>query len=220
MTKGLFRAYVDGGAFPNPNGKMGVGVVLYDPQGNLIDELSECPPKLGTNNEAEYIAVLRALQLGLEHKAEEIEVCADSSLTVNTLSGRWRLKAAHLLPLKKMIDAELKQYRSARMRWVPREDNKLADALATKAIGGTTGGKSKYGVTKKGAQGEPPAARPQAEGALCSACKKACTFEWQVFKNGTSHIRQVCPEHGFLRFAPKEHPYTEVAGTKPAGTKD
>lgn len=216
---GLFRAYVDGGAFPNPNGVMGIGVVLHDPEGRVVAEISEKPDKKGTNNEAEYLAVLRALQAGLEQGAKEIEVCADSKLTVQTLNGHWRVRAPNLVPLKRLIDNELKHYKQARMRWVPRDENKHADRLATQAIGGTVGGASKYGAIGQATPKAAATERPKAEGALCSACKQACTFEWQVFKDGSAHIRQTCPTHGFLRYTPKEHPYTGVAGDPPAGAR-
>lgn len=214
MAGNVWRAFVDGGCHPNPEGKMGIGVVLYDPQGNEAATVSESPPKKGTNNEAEYIAVLRALQTAHEKGARDLEICADSKLTVNTMMGRWRLRAPNLVPLKKLIDQEEQAFRQVLYRWVPREKNTVADRLATEAIGGDVTARSKYGG-KPEPKRVTTEKRPLAEGALCGACKQMCTFEWQVFKNGSAHIRQSCPEHGFLRYAPRERIYEEVAGPEP-----
>lgn len=219
-------AYVDGGCHPNPEGVMGVGVVLKDPSGNNVEELAERPPKKGTNNEAEYIAVLRALQVAQDHGVRRLQVFADSKLTVNTLSGRWKVRAPNLVPIKEAIDVEKQAFEQVLFGWVPRAKNREADRLATEAAGGSvkaagpkyanaadvrdTEGTSR---SKKSASGGD---RPRAEeeGVLCSACKQACAFRWQRFKDGSWHIRQECPKHGFLRFAPKGQPWEELAGPK------
>lgn len=214
-------AYVDGGCHPNPNGTMGIGVVLMDPSGKVVAEVAHTPKQKGTNNEAEYLAVLRAITEATSHGAHHLEVRADSKLTVNTLSGRWNVKAANLIPIKETILSAARGLSSIIYTWIPREKNSHADRLATEAVGGQVGGASKYGggpskASSAGAASKAPAApRPVAEGALCGACKQACEFEWQVFKNGSTHVRQTCPTHGFLRFTPREHPYTTVAGPEP-----
>lgn len=41
----------------------------------------------------------------------------------------------------------------------------------------------------------------------CPKCKLDCEFKWQQFKNGTRHIRQDCPKHGYIRYAPQIEPY-------------
>jgi DNA excision repair protein ERCC-2 len=45
----------------------------------------------------------------------------------------------------------------------------------------------------------------------CPECKRNCKFKWQVFKNGTRHIRQCCPVHGHIKYAPRIEPYITIA---------
>lgn len=45
----------------------------------------------------------------------------------------------------------------------------------------------------------------------CPRCKRDCIFQWQDFKNGTRHIEQRCPHHGYVKYAPKIEPYITFA---------
>jgi predicted RNase H-like HicB family nuclease len=41
----------------------------------------------------------------------------------------------------------------------------------------------------------------------CPRCKRDCIFQWRDFKNGTRHIEQRCPHHGYIKYVPKIEPY-------------
>ncbi|HYN69719.1 MAG TPA: ribonuclease HI family protein [Candidatus Eisenbacteria bacterium] len=88
-----------------------------------------------TNNVAEYVGVLRAVELAAELGARRVELLLDSKLIVEQLQGRWRVKDAKLRPL---WAATLRILRSFPGGWiaahVPRAQNSLADALANEAI--------------------------------------------------------------------------------------
>lgn len=45
----------------------------------------------------------------------------------------------------------------------------------------------------------------------CPRCKRDCKFIWQTFEDGSEHIRQECPVHGYIRFAPQIEPYKTIA---------
>jgi len=45
----------------------------------------------------------------------------------------------------------------------------------------------------------------------CPKCRRDCIFKWQEFVNGTRHIQQKCPVHGYLKYAPKVEPYISLA---------
>jgi hypothetical protein len=45
----------------------------------------------------------------------------------------------------------------------------------------------------------------------CPWCKRDCKFIWQTFEDGSEHIRQECPVHGYIRFAPQTEPYKTIA---------
>jgi ribonuclease HI len=214
--RGLWRAHVDGGCDPNPGGVMGIGVVLQEPGGDIVAELSESPGLSGTNNIAEYTAVLRALEETKRRGGERLEVVADSRLTVGTLSGHMRARAPHLIAILDKIRALQADMEEVRYRWVPRAMNADADRLSTLAI---TAAKRRAGIVPRGAPpagatGASPAVRHTANDWRCS-CGRESIFRWQVTKDGRRQIRQECPEHGFLRFAPREKSYMGLAGPEP-----
>ena len=66
----------------------GVGIVIISPRGKIYEFAMKIGPMV-TNNQAEYEAILKGLQLLLEIKAEVIEVFGDSQLVINQLLGRY-----------------------------------------------------------------------------------------------------------------------------------
>lgn len=123
--------YTDGACSGNP-GPMGIGVVIYKGEKKL-KEISKAIGN-GTNNIAEYSAVKEGLQEAIALGATALEVRTDSNLVVQQLSGKFRIKAAHLRKIKVEID-ELTKNLEVHYVWVEREKNELADQLAKDAIG-------------------------------------------------------------------------------------
>ena len=52
-----------------------------------------------TNNIAEYRALLRGIELAVEHGATDLEVIGDSQLVVRQIEGAYKVKKAELKPL-------------------------------------------------------------------------------------------------------------------------
>ena len=123
--------YTDGACSGNP-GPMGIGVAIYK-GGKLLKKLSEAIGD-GTNNIAEYEAVKAGLHEAVTLGADAIEVRTDSRLVVQQLSGKFRVKTAHLRKLKAEIN-EIASGVQVSYVWVEREKNKVADKLAKDAIG-------------------------------------------------------------------------------------
>ena len=71
----------DGAAIPNP-GKRGIGAVLLD-NGQVLHEISEMLEGTGTNNEAEYNALIQGLKKAQALGWTDINVQGDSKLVVN-----------------------------------------------------------------------------------------------------------------------------------------
>ncbi len=122
----------DGGARGNP-GEAGFGFVIRDESGRVLAERGGYLGR-ATNNVAEYTAIAAALELiaaaGLD---AEVEVRADSRLVVEQLSGRWRIRNDGLHVLAQRVRDALDP-RRVRYVWVPREENRDADALANQAM--------------------------------------------------------------------------------------
>ncbi|MEN8613865.1 ribonuclease HI family protein [Dehalogenimonas sp. THU2] len=125
-------ANTDGACRGNP-GASALGVLLRTPTGQVVKEI--CRP-LGsmTNNQAEYHAVICALEEALKLGATELSLNADSELVVKQLNGQYRVKNPGLAPLYARVKALEPKFKSVKYRYVPRERNREADALANKAL--------------------------------------------------------------------------------------
>jgi len=132
VTSSRLVLHVDGGARGNP-GPAAIGVVVSDPDGNLIDELAE---RIGvaTNNVAEYRALLRGLERARELGASEVEVVGDSELVARQLSGAYKVKHPAMKPLYEQAIAALRGFERWGVRTVPRAENARADALVNAAL--------------------------------------------------------------------------------------
>jgi ribonuclease HI len=118
---------VDGGSRGNP-GPAAIGVVLAEPGGAVIDQVSEAIG-VATNNVAEYRALLRGLERARELGATEVEIVGDSELT-----GRYKVKHPAMKPLYLEAMAALRPFERWQIRTVPRALNARADALVNAAL--------------------------------------------------------------------------------------
>jgi len=130
------RIYFDGGSRGNP-GPSAVGAAIYDKNSNLIDELSEYIGEL-TNNQAEYIALEKVLDLVKKYKIKynvrKIIILTDSKLVYSQLKGIWKIKNTDILEIFKRVVKKLKDYEVVDLRHIPREENKVADKLVNQAL--------------------------------------------------------------------------------------
>jgi len=128
---------IDGGSRGNP-GPAGYGVVVKNPDGDIVDSLSEY---LGvrTNNVAEYAGLLAALEYAVSHHLPCIRILSDSELLVRQMTGRYRVKSPDLRPMFERAQAMAAQVPRFEIEHIRREFNAAADALANQAMdrGGT-----------------------------------------------------------------------------------
>ena len=132
----------DGGSRGNP-GIAGYGALVRDTDtGALLAERAE-PLGTASNNVAEY----RGLIAGLE-AAATIDPAAvvlarlDSKLVVEQMSGRWKIKHEDMkrlaLQARDVAAGIIRAGGAVRYEWIPREQNKDADALSNVAMDGRT----------------------------------------------------------------------------------
>lgn len=122
--------HTDGACFGNP-GPMGIGIAIYK-NGKLIKSLSEYIGK-GTNNIAEYTAVLKAIEIAKQMNENGIEIRSDSELLIRQMNREYKVKMPHLKELKRKIDSLAKDMK-IKFKWVPREENETADLLSKEAV--------------------------------------------------------------------------------------
>ena len=124
--------HTDGAARGNP-GPAGAGWVVETADGELVEEGCAYLGDL-TNNQAEYEALLHALEAIAPDAETILDVHADSELMVRQLNGQYRVKNADLRPRFERASRALELAAEARVVHVRREDNARADELANRAI--------------------------------------------------------------------------------------
>jgi ribonuclease HI len=127
-----YVAYADGASRGNP-GPSAIGVVIFDAAGRQVHRESRRTGH-GTNNEAEYRAAIAALEAALGLGATRLQLRMDSELVIRQLTGRYRVRNPRLAPLFNRILALRTRFDSVTFRNVPRDGNRIADALANQAL--------------------------------------------------------------------------------------
>ena len=124
----------DGAARGNP-GPAAIGATIKDEHGRLIASISR---RIGTttNNQAEYAAVIAALEEAIKLGAKQVYVKSDSELVVKQINGRYRVKKPALKPLHQQVKQLQSLLESFTITHIPREQNTEADSLANKALDG------------------------------------------------------------------------------------
>jgi ribonuclease HI len=126
--------FTDGASRGNP-GPAGVGVLLYDENDEkLLQDFQFIGES--TNNEAEYRALLLALDRAFEVTQNQVECYLDSELLVRQLNGLYAIKSEKLVKFYDEVKRRGQKFSSITFTHVPREHPKLqlADRLANKAI--------------------------------------------------------------------------------------
>lgn len=131
-TRKKIHIYADGGSRGNP-GPSGIGVILFDDDGNIIEQLAEFIGKT-TNNQAEYQALIMGLQEALGCGASEVIVHLDSQLLVSQLTGEYRVKNENIKKLFILTQNLVKKFEKVKFIKIPRSENFEADKLVNQAI--------------------------------------------------------------------------------------
>ena len=131
----LLRIHTDGASRGNP-GDAAYAFVLVRPDDEVIEE-AECLGQM-TNNQAEYTALIRALEHALELGAHHrLIIHSDSELMVKQMNGEYRVKNEDLRDLYEEACALRKRFAGpVTIRHVRREQNKRADELCNQALDG------------------------------------------------------------------------------------
>lgn len=123
--------FTDGGARGNP-GPAAIGFVLSGIGGTPIS-FKEYIGK-GTNNQAEYRALLSGISRAKEEGVEDLMCYLDSELVVKQVRGEYRVKNEDLKILLAEIKKLLPSFRSITFEHVPRAKNAAADKLVNEAL--------------------------------------------------------------------------------------
>jgi ribonuclease HI len=131
----LLSIHTDGASRGNPGAAAYAYVIAREGQPPI--EEAGC---LGnrTNNQAEYTALVRALERALELGPEHrILLHSDSELLVKQMNGEYRVKSEELRGLYEQATALRSRFRGlVTFRHVRRDQNSRADALCNQALDG------------------------------------------------------------------------------------
>lgn len=127
----------DGSCDPNPGGRMGFGwVISWESRKSPTEGRKETHPSPpNTNNVAEYTALKEGIThyLTLGGKGP-LQVCGDSKLVISQMSGKWRVNNENLALIKEQIASIIqKNGLKISFKWIPRNENSIADRLAMPA---------------------------------------------------------------------------------------
>jgi len=124
--------FADGASQGNP-GLSAIGAIIKDEQGRVIASISQGIGR-ATNNQAEYRAIIAALDNAIKLGASQVDMRSDSELVVRQINGQYRVKNASLKLLYQKVKHLQSQLAGFTITHVPRQQNTEADSLANMAL--------------------------------------------------------------------------------------
>ena len=126
--------YSDGASLGNP-GRAGIGAIICDEDRKVIKRIAKFIG-ITTNNVAEYMALIFALEEALYLKAKEVQCFLDSQLLVRQLEGTYKVKDRKLGLFHSQVRHLESFFEKVSFNYVVRSANKQADRLAKVAARG------------------------------------------------------------------------------------
>jgi deoxyadenosine/deoxycytidine kinase/ribonuclease HI len=143
----------DGACRGNPSNVLGLGCIIKNSnRTKTLAKGSYHNPWLdvngGTNNEAEYLSLIKGLELGLYSNMNALHVEGDSSLIINQMNGTNKVNAKNLIPLHTQAKELEKRFHYIDYKHIKREFNKDADKLANMGLDNAVDNADDKDVTK------------------------------------------------------------------------
>jgi len=128
---GRAHVYFDGAARGNP-GPAAIGWVIVTSEGIV----TEGNRRIGeaTNNQAEYEALIGALEVARDYGFDTVELRGDSELIVRQVTGEYDTNDPELRERRVTVRELLRSFEDWSITHVPREINERADELANDAL--------------------------------------------------------------------------------------
>ncbi len=134
----IFSLFTDGACQFNENYEpinAGIGIVLKKNNKTILEFSENIGIK--TNNEAEYFALIKGIELCVENGVKNISIYADSELVVKQVNREYKVKNDRMASLFNEVSRLLSKFDSWSLNHILREKNYEADEL------------SKLGLTKE-----------------------------------------------------------------------
>lgn len=130
----ILEIYTDG-ACRNNTGE-GAGAFLFVLNGEIIKQESIYFGHV-TNNQAEYKALINALEKAIEYKKYKIKVFSDSQLLINQMNGIYKVGTPRIMILHLEAYEKAEDFDNIEYVQVPRNNKyiEIADKLCSKCLG-------------------------------------------------------------------------------------
>jgi len=129
----MAEGYFDGSCMGNPCTVGGIGWYLKTDTLE-VEGMGIVKSDVGvTNNQCEYLALIRLLEDAVSFKVRDLEVRGDSQLVIRQVRGEYTVNNPTLLSFKDRV-IELSKTLNVRFTWVPREHNRYANDLSQRAL--------------------------------------------------------------------------------------
>lgn len=116
------KIFFDGGCRPNPGrletAVVARGVIYHEPAAGF-----------GTNNDAEWLALIHALKIAQGLGADDIELLGDSALIVNQAKGAWKCRGSALQAHHADFQTLAASFARIRIKHIKRSHNLAGIAL-------------------------------------------------------------------------------------------
>ena len=121
----------DGGTRPTNPGPSAIGYSV-----STDDSTEQGSHHIGeaTNNQAEYHALIQALQTARQMGCTDVVVRGDSQLVVKQVQGEWNVNDSELQTLWKRVRELAEGYKEFDIQHIPREENKDVNRLVDRAF--------------------------------------------------------------------------------------
>ena len=130
-----YKLFFDGGSAPTNPGPTAGAFVIYDPSSD-VDILFKGGKYIehSTNNVGEYTGLLTGLEKCVEEGIKNVLIHGDSSLVINQISGKWKVKCEHLKVLHSECMRLISLLENVGCKWIPRKLNSDADSASDEII--------------------------------------------------------------------------------------
>ncbi|MEM2925830.1 MAG: ribonuclease HI family protein [Halobacteria archaeon] len=124
------KIYIDGGVKEHQfKGKRIGFIAIVLNQEEIVEEAGAV-----TNNQAEYLALIRALEIAIQRKIAKVEVLSDSELLVKQIKDEYRVRSENLITLHKKAKELILKLNFFEMHWVSRDQNLAGRLLSRKPM--------------------------------------------------------------------------------------
>ncbi len=119
------KLFTDGGSRGNP-GDSACAFVICKMDDSVVEK-SGYYMGMATNNQAEYLGMIKGLERCRDLGIDKLHLHSDSQLVVNQMNGIYKVKNQELAPLHQQLAQLANSFEEVTFSYVPRELNKIAD---------------------------------------------------------------------------------------------